>query len=153
MRSTPGKILFVEDELPLAEIIKECLENRGFEVSHFATATGALQNYYKNKPGAIIIDIMLGDADGFSLDREIRSHDMTTPIIFLTSRSLPQDVVEGFESGGNDYLKKPFSIEELVVRIKALLSKTRTLFADTSMLTASVPVGTKYSFNYKTSVL
>jgi len=146
-------ILFVEDELPLAEIIRECLESRGFEVSHYATATEALEHYYHNKPEIIILDIMLPDADGFTVARQIRGADMDTPIIFLTSKSLPQDVVEGFESGGNDYLKKPFSMEELVVRIKALLNKNRTLFTDATNLDATVPVGIKYSFNYKSSAL
>lgn len=146
-------ILFVEDELYLAEIVKESLESRGFKVIHHATASGALEAYYKSKPEVIILDVMLPDADGFALARQIRSTDMQSPIIFLTSKSLSQDVVTGFESGGNDYLKKPFSMEELVVRIKALTSKSRTLFGSSADFNMPMPIGTKYLFHYQSGVL
>lgn len=146
-------ILFVEDELNLAEIVKESLESRGFEVTHHATATTALEAYYSHKPDIMILDVMLPDADGFALARQIRATDMDTPVIFLTAKSLPQDVVTGFESGGNDYLKKPFSMEELVVRIKALTSKSRTLFGDMTDLDAPVIIGTQYSFHYRRALL
>jgi DNA-binding response OmpR family regulator len=115
------KILFVEDEPALAEIIKESLESRGFEVSHVTTVAQALQAHTTQKFDIMILDVMLPDGDGFSLLKKIRSTDSTTPALFLTSKSLPTDVVNGFESGANDYLKKPFSMEELVVRIKSLL--------------------------------
>src|ERR1700760_2383754 len=110
-------ILFVEDEPHLSEIVRESLASRGFAVRHTATATEALEQFYRARPDIVVLDVMLPDADGFAMARQIRRTDMDTPIIFLTSRSLPQDVVTGFESGGNDYLKKPFSMEELVVRI------------------------------------
>ncbi|WP_315817693.1 response regulator transcription factor [Paraflavitalea speifideaquila] len=146
-------ILFVEDELNLAEIVKESLESRGFEVVHHPTATAALEAYYAYRPDILILDVMLPDADGFSLARQIRATDMDTPVIFLTSKSLPQDVVTGFESGGNDYLKKPFSMEELVVRIKALTSKSRTLFAEMASPDAPVAIGAAYSFHYQQATL
>lgn len=115
------KILFVEDEPALAEIVKESLESRGFEVAHVPTVTQALQTHASHKFDIMILDVMLPDGDGFSLLKKIRSTDFITPALFLTSKSLPTDVVNGFESGANDYLKKPFSMEELVVRIKSLL--------------------------------
>ncbi len=146
-------ILFVEDELFLAEIVKESLESRGFKVIHQATASGALEAYYKSRPEIIILDVMLPDADGFALARQIRSNDMQSPIIFLTSKSLSQDVVTGFESGGNDYLKKPFSMEELVVRIKALTSTSRTLFGSSADFNAPTAIGTRYLFHYQSGVL
>jgi DNA-binding response OmpR family regulator len=146
-------ILFVEDELYLAEIVKESLESRGFIVSHHATARAALEAYYSNRPHIIVLDVMLPDADGFAVARQIRNTDMETPIIFLTSKSLPQDVVTGFESGGNDYLKKPFSMEELVVRLKALLSKSRTLFENGANMDAPITIGEKYHFLYREALL
>jgi DNA-binding response OmpR family regulator len=146
-------ILFVEDELNLAEIVRESLESRSFQVTHLATASAALEAYYNQKPDILILDVMLPDADGFALARQIRATDMDTPIIFLTSRSLPQDVVTGFESGGNDYLKKPFSMEELVVRIKALTSKSRTLFREMADPDAPVIIGSQYAFHYRQALL
>ncbi|NII25322.1 response regulator transcription factor [Pseudoflavitalea sp. X16] len=147
------RILFVEDELNLAEIVRESLESRGFQVTHLATASTALEAYYNQKPDILILDVMLPDADGFALARQIRATDMDTPVIFLTSRSLPQDVVTGFESGGNDYLKKPFSMEELVVRIKALTSKSRTLFREMADPDAPVIIGSQYAFHYRQALL
>ncbi|HEX8021990.1 response regulator transcription factor [Mucilaginibacter sp.] len=119
------KVLLVEDEPVLAEIVQESLQSRGFEVVHADTVAGAKVVYYNNKPDIIVLDVMLPDGSGFDFARQIRNVDTDLSIIFLTSRSLPQDVVEGFESGGNDYLKKPFSLEELIVRIRVLLSKNR----------------------------
>lgn len=119
------KVLLVEDEPVLAEIVQESLQSRGFEVVVADTIAIARTIYYDNKPNIIVLDVMLPDGSGFDLARQIRNVDTELPMIFLTSRSLPQDVVEGFESGGNDYLKKPFSLEELIIRIRALLSKNR----------------------------
>ena len=153
MTGNPLTILFVEDELPLAEIVKESLETRGFTVIHTTTATAAMEAYYRAKPDILVLDVMLPDADGFALARRIRATDMDTPVIFLTSRSLPQDVVTGFESGGNDYLKKPFSMEELVVRIRALTSRSRTLFAESADVNAPMAIGTRYLFHYHPAVL
>jgi DNA-binding response OmpR family regulator len=144
-------ILLVEDEPVLAEIVRESLQSRGFEVMHVDTVKAATQYYYSQRPHLIVLDVMLPDGDGFALARQIRSHDVELPIIFLTSRSLPQDVVEGFESGGNDYLKKPFSLEELVVRIKALLSKNR-LVVTQAAAAQTISLG-QYLFEYPASTL
>lgn len=120
-------ILLVEDEPSLAEIVKESLEARGFTVTHSHTAAGAWAAYQSERPHAIVLDIMLPDGSGLEIAGRIRASDRDTPILFLTARSLPEDVVGGFEAGGNDYLKKPFSLAELVVRLKVLLSKDRML--------------------------
>ena len=124
------RIILIEDEITLGEIIKESLETRGFEVNHFVSGQEGFVHILKNKPDIIVLDVMLKDADGFALARSIRQTDKETPILFLTAKSLPQDVVAGFESGGNDYLKKPFGLEELLVRIKVLLSKDRLLTSE-----------------------
>jgi len=123
------KVLLVEDEPVLAEIIRDSLQSRGFRVMHTVSAIEALTLYADQKPDIMILDVMLPDGDGFAIAKQIRYTDIDTPIIFLTSRSLPQDVVEGFESGGNDYLKKPFSLEELIIRMKALMSCNRLAIA------------------------
>ena len=148
MTQKRATILFVEDELNLAEIVKESLESRGFAVHHHATAAAALQAYHSIKPDLILLDVMLPDADGFAVARQIRSADLQTPLIFLTAKSLPQDVVTGFENGGNDYLKKPFSMEELIVRIRALTSRGQTLFTSPAGKETQIAIGTCYSFHH-----
>ena len=138
------KVLLVEDEPVLAEIVQESLQSRGFEVVYADTIAHAKGVYYDNKPDIIVLDVMLPDGSGFDFARQIRNVDTDLPVIFLTSRSLPQDVVEGFESGGNDYLKKPFSLEELIIRIRALLSKNRLVISQSVGLTE---IG-RYRFYY-----
>lgn len=115
------KILLAEDEAALGQIVKESLETKGFTVFLCPDGAAALETYYKEKPKLLILDVMMPKKDGFTLAREIRMQDADIPIIFLTAKSQTQDVVEGFTLGGNDYLKKPFSMEELIVRIKNLL--------------------------------
>jgi DNA-binding response OmpR family regulator len=145
------KVLLVEDELVLAEIIRESLQSRGFTVVHAPTAKDALQLYREDPPDIIVLDVMLPDGDGFSVAKHIRNGDVNTPVIFLTSRSLVEDVVEGFESGGNDYLKKPFSLEELIIRMKALLNKNR-LAVSIKIDNQNIRIG-HYQFQYPKGIL
>jgi DNA-binding response OmpR family regulator len=121
------RVLLAEDELSLAHIVRESLEESGFKVTLCANGEQALQKYKDKKPDILALDVMMPKLDGFEVARRIRETDKSTPIIFLTARSQPRDVVTGFESGANDYLKKPFSVEELVVRIRVLLSNNRLL--------------------------
>ncbi|TFF35619.1 response regulator transcription factor [Mucilaginibacter psychrotolerans] len=121
------KVLLAEDELALAHIVRESLEEAGFEVVLCANGEAALLKYKEYKPDILALDVMMPKMDGFELARKIREADKTTPIIFLTAKSQPKDVVAGFESGANDYLKKPFSVEELIVRMRVLLSTNRLL--------------------------
>jgi DNA-binding response OmpR family regulator len=125
------KVLLAEDELALAHIVRESLEEAGFEVLLCANGEQALQKYREHSPDILALDVMMPKMDGFDLARKIRERDKTTPIIFLTAKSQPKDVVAGFESGANDYLKKPFSVEELIVRMKVLLSHNRLLIPKT----------------------
>jgi DNA-binding response OmpR family regulator len=117
------KMLFIEDEAALAEIVRESLEAKGFEVHHALTLSKAMLLYQQHQPDIIVADVMLPDGNGFEWIATIRRTDTITPVIFLTSRSQTADVVHGFEMGGNDYLKKPFSIAELEVRMKSLLKR------------------------------
>lgn len=145
-------LLFIEDEQNLAEIVKESLETRQFTVEHYSCVSDGIGFFLKQKPDLVILDVMLPDGDGFELARHIRQSDKEIPIIFLTSKLLPQDVVEGFESGGNDYLKKPFSLEELVVRIKVLLNKNRHLYTDKIAGDKIISIG-RYLFDHLTARL
>ncbi|PWH82135.1 DNA-binding response regulator [Algibacter marinivivus] len=121
----PIKILLAEDEAALGQIIKESLETRGFEVILCENGEVALKKYQTETPEILVLDVMMPKKDGFTLAKDIRNIDGAIPIIFLTAKSQTQDVVEGFSIGGNDYLKKPFSIEELIVRINNLLNRTK----------------------------
>ncbi|SDE14442.1 DNA-binding response regulator, OmpR family, contains REC and winged-helix (wHTH) domain [Mucilaginibacter pineti] len=144
-------VLLVEDEPVLAEIIRESLQSRGFVITHTPSAIEAMVLYTRQSYDILILDVMLPDGNGFAIAKQIRNSDIATPIIFLTSRSLPQDVVEGFESGGNDYLKKPFSLEELIIRMKALMNSNR--------LAINMNTGSKnsrlgdYTFQYPKGIL
>jgi len=117
------KILLAEDEPSLGQIIKESLETRNFEVLHCTDGEQAYQTYKTEKPVLLVLDVMMPKKDGFTLAQDIRKEDPGIPIIFLTAKSQTEDVVKGFTIGGNDYLKKPFSMEELIVRINALLNR------------------------------
>lgn len=121
--STRHKILLAEDEEALGTIVKESLEIRGFEVIYCRNGQEAKQSYLSEKPELLVLDVMMPKLDGFTLVKEVRQLDSFIPIIFLTAKSRTEDVVEGFGYGANDYLKKPFSMEELIVRIKALLGR------------------------------
>jgi len=116
------KVLFVEDEQSLGLIVKESLEVRGFDVKYCQDGKTALAAFGSFKPDICVFDIMMPVKDGYALAQDVRRIDTQTPIIFLTARSQTPDVVKGFEVGGNDYIKKPFSMEELIVRIHARLS-------------------------------
>ncbi len=119
------KLILAEDEPALGQIIKESLETRNFEVILCEDGEKALKKYKEVTPEILVLDVMMPKKDGFTLAKEIREIDDTIPIIFLTAKSQTQDVVEGFTIGGNDYLKKPFSMEELIVRINNLLNRTK----------------------------
>ena len=121
------KVLLAEDESALAHIVRESLEERGFKVILCADGDHAYRQYKNTAPDILALDVMMPKIDGFALAKRIRETDKTTPIIFLTARSQVKDVITGFESGANDYLKKPFSVEELIVRIRVLLSTNRLL--------------------------
>lgn len=116
-------ILIAEDEMALGKIVKESLESRNFSVELAEDGEKALRIYKENKPQVLVLYVMMPKKDGFSVAREVRRMDKNIPIIFLTAKSQTADVVEGFNLGCNDYLKKPFSMEELIVRINNLISR------------------------------
>ena len=115
------KILYVEDELFLAKIVKESLESRGFEVMMESDGGRAMDAYNSSQPDICVLDVMLSNKDGFAIADDIRNVSSSVPIIFVTAKTQTEDVVKGFSIGGNDYIRKPFSMEELIVRINNLL--------------------------------
>ena len=141
------KILLAEDEPSLGQIIKESLETRNFEVLLCSNGEEAYTIYKAEKPLLLVLDVMMPKKDGFTLAKEIRKDNATIPIIFLTAKSQTKDVVEGFEIGGNDYLKKPFSMEELIVRINSLLKRNTT-----DLDKESIPLGS-FIFSLKKQTL
>jgi DNA-binding response OmpR family regulator len=116
-------ILIIEDEVSLLTILKQTLELYNYRVITSVNGAQGLKLFYQHKPDIIVLDIMLPLKDGYTLIKEIRSTDRDTPVIFLTAKSQTFDVVKGFELGCNDYLRKPFVIDELLARIKSLLSR------------------------------
>ena len=139
------RVLYVEDELSLGKITGDMLAKSGFAVQWAQDGLKGLELFVPGQFDICVIDIMLPGMDGYTLVKEIRQKDADIPIIFLTARSLTEDVVKGFDVGGNDYLKKPFSIEELVVRMNSLLkraSKTATQTTDATIYTIG-----QYSFD------
>jgi len=115
------KVLYAEDELFLGKIVKESLESRGFEVIMETSGARVLQVFEEEKPDVCVLDIMMPGKDGYEVAAAIRSLNGHIPIIFLTAMAGTDDLVKGFRTGGNDYIRKPFSMEELIVRIENVL--------------------------------
>jgi DNA-binding response OmpR family regulator len=145
--SSQIKIVLAEDEPSLAQIVKESLETRNFDVLLANNGKEAYQLYQEENPDILVLDVMMPIKDGFTLAKEIRKENKAIPIIFLTAKSQTKDVVEGFNHGGNDYLKKPFSMEELIVRINALLDRNKLKNNN-----SSIKIG-NYNFNYTKQLL
>lgn len=116
------KVLYVEDELFLGKIVQESLESRGFEVVMIDDGAEVMTAFESFVPDICLLDVMLPKRNGYELGADIRQRFPTLPIIFLTAKTQTEDVLKGFNSGGNDYIRKPFSMEELIVRIHNLLN-------------------------------
>ena len=142
------KVLYVEDELFLAKIVSETLQGRGYDVILESDGGKAVDQFSKEKPDVCVLDIMLPNKDGFTIADEIRDKDEQVPIIFLSAKSQTSDVINGFKTGANDYIRKPFSIEELIVRIENVLKHKNV----TAEETEEVKIG-EYTFNTKRQTL
>lgn len=118
-------ILYVEDEPFLGKIVKETLESKGYRVVHLTNGAEAVNHFDTEEFDIAVLDIMLPHKSGYDIAKDIRAKSAHFPILFLSAKDQTQDVVKGFQSGGNDYIRKPFSMEELIVRIENL-----TAFSD-----------------------
>jgi DNA-binding response OmpR family regulator len=144
------KILYVEDELFLGKIVKESLESRGYEVLMETDGSRVLPTFTKQRPDVCVLDIMLPNKDGFEIAEEIRDLDKDVPILFVTAKSRTEDVVKGFTLGGNDYIRKPFSMEEMIVRIQNTLRNKESM--PSSLPGEAVDLG-RYRFFWRKQVL
>lgn len=120
------KILLAEDDENLGALLREYLIAKGLDTKLFVNGELALEGFKNNSFDLCILDVMMPKIDGFTLAREIRKTNANIPFIFLTAKSLKDDVIEGFTVGADDYMTKPFSMEELLFRIKAILRRTNT---------------------------
>lgn len=134
-------VLLVEDEPTLAGIIKDALEEEDFTVTIACDGVEGLDLFFQLKPDIIVSDVMMPKLSGFEMIQKIRQTDERTPVLFLTAKTSVDDVVEGFEAGGNDYLKKPFGMKELVIRIRSLLGRVGTTGLSNSKSKAEYTIG------------
>jgi len=139
------KVLYVEDEPFLGKIVKESLESRNFEVRLVTDGQLVMAAFEQFQPHVCVLDVMLPSRDGFSLAQDIRQRDPLAPIIFLTAKNQTQDVLKGFSAGGNDYVRKPFSMEELIVRIHNLLRFTQSAPPGRQVIAPCITMG-RYLF-------
>lgn len=145
-------ILLAEDEAILGKLIKEALERKAFTVIWAKDGMQAYDLYCMHRPDICILDVMMPTLNGFVLAGMIRTLSAGVPLLFLTARSATEDVIKGFESGGNDYLKKPFSLDELFVRIRELLRRNQLTVVAEAVQPESYTIG-KYRFNPVTQSL
>ena len=145
------KILLAEDDRNLGNILRAYLEAKGFDTQLFINGQEAIDAYQKEIFNFCILDVMMPVKDGFTLAREIRALDKTIPILFLTAKSLQEDKLKGFEIGGDDYLTKPFSMEELLVRITAIIRRAQQ--NDLPPAVANMFKIGNYTFNYNRHIL
>jgi DNA-binding response OmpR family regulator len=125
-----NKILLVEDDPNLGQILAEYLQMKGFNPTLCGDGEEALNMYMSQQFDLCLLDIMMPKKDGFTLAKEIRSIDKSLPIIFLTAKTLKDDAIEGFKIGADDYITKPFSMEELLLRINAVLRRSSPASGD-----------------------
>jgi len=125
MNTEKTKILLAEDDENLGSLLREYLQAKSFEAHWLSDGEKAYKSFEKNRYDICILDIMMPNKDGITLAREIRMIDPEMPIIFLTAKSMKEDVLEGFSVGADDYMTKPFSMEELIYRIEAILRRTQ----------------------------
>ncbi len=123
-------LLVVDDEPNIRDLLASSLRFAGFEVSTAADGNSALRIVDDAQPDLVVLDVMLPDMDGFTVARRMRERVITTPILFLTARDDMSDKVQGLTVGGDDYVTKPFGLEEVVARIRAILRRTRALAGD-----------------------
>lgn len=119
------KILIVEDEMDLLNLIDFNLTRRGYKTAAALDGLDAMKKVEEYKPDIIVLDLMLPEMDGWKFCKSLRQKKSDVPIVILTAKAMPEDRLKGFEIGADDYLTKPFSIEELIIRVDKLLEKRR----------------------------
>ena len=144
-------VLLAEDDRNLGNLLKEYLETKGYDTRLAVNGKEAYDLFSKNKFDLCMLDVMMPVKDGFTLAREIRTMDKNVPIVFLTAKSMKEDTIEGFSVGADDYITKPFSMEELLLRITAILRRVKNQTIKQSEQN-EFTIG-KYKFNYTNRTL
>ncbi|MCB0630241.1 MAG: response regulator transcription factor [Saprospiraceae bacterium] len=146
-----NRILLVEDDQNFGDVLRSYLEMHDYDVTLATDGLQGLDSFKKGEFDLCILDVMMPKKDGFTLAREIRERDMETPIIFLTAKTMKDDVLQGFKIGADDYISKPFNSEELLYRIQAILKRSQQK-ADPKEEIKEFNIG-KFHFNYPLRVL
>lgn len=131
MVAKKGKVLLAEDDLSLGYVIKDNLVEAGYDVTLCSDGQTAIDKFEKGQFDICLLDVMMPSKDGFTVAKKIRQHSDVIPVLFLTARSLEEDKVKGFLTGADDYITKPFSMQELLLRMEVFMRRTRKLSADT----------------------
>ena len=140
------KIFYIEDELHLGRIVKETLENQDYDVVWETDGARVIKHLETFDPDVCVLDIMLPHVDGYELCQQIKMLKPGLPVIFLTAKTETADLVRGFEAGGTDYIRKPFSMEEVMVRIENQLSLGQGKVPNSGSLREKIPLG-KYTYH------
>jgi two-component system OmpR family response regulator len=138
MEAVSDRVLVVDDEENIRELVGTALRDEGFEVETAAAGRPALDRASGFRPALIVLDVMLPDLDGFEIVRRLRRDGMHVPVIFLTARDAGEDKVAGLTIGGDDYVTKPFSLDELVARVRAVLRRTNGAAASSRLSLAGL---------------
>ena len=146
------KVLLVEDDLNLGFVIQDHLRNEGYQVDLEKDGFAGFQKFYNSGYELCILDVMLPKKDGFTLAEDIRRIDLEVPILFLTAKSMTEDKIKGFKLGADDYLTKPFSFDELDLRIKAILKRARPNVEGQTIERDTFELG-QFIFDYKNLAL
>lgn len=150
MKEYKPKIMYVEDDESLGFVTMDNLSLKGYDIDHYPDGKAALEGFKSNNYDLFILDVMLPHLDGYSLAEEIRKKDKDTPILFLTAKSINEDKIHGLRIGGDDYITKPFSIEELELKIEVFLRRNRITGIDNQE--KHFQIG-EYDFDHETLVL
>jgi len=151
MENVKTKILLVEDDPSLGPLLQEYLEAKGFESKLAEDGQKGSELFFKGTYDLLLLDVMMPVKDGLTLAKEIRLSDKHTPIIFLTAKSMKEDTIEGFNAGADDYMTKPFSMEELLARVTAVLRRSGKA-RSTDSAEVNFKVG-NYNFNSEKQIL
>lgn len=143
--NTKSKVLLAEDDLSLGYVIKDNLVDAGYEVVLCADGQSAIDKFTKENFDICLLDVMMPNKDGFAVAKKIRQQTDQVPILFITARSLEEDRIHGFEVGADDYITKPFSMQELLLRIDVFLRRTKKMYSEK---TVNFQIGKmNFSFN------
>ncbi len=152
MKSQTPKILLTEDDPNLGQLLQEYLTNKGYTTDLASDGNVGLQRFLENNYDLCLFDVMMPKKDGFSLAKEIRLTDKDVPIIFLTAKSMKEDTIQGFKVGADDYITKPFSMEELLLRIQAVLRRYQKISLPHEQPQNIFQLG-KYTFDFDHQLL